>query len=180
MGGRTLLRQHQAMKTRARGMLACPVCHMVLSASGNCPLCGSAVQDDERPELSHAATPEVGIPFGLGEATQSEELSPLPCGIDDAPESPPQSIQEPHNPSSRSNLPFGIDDAPSVSSATFLESESESDPLIEPNSSPLLFGLDSAPSENIENSEENAPVESRNPSLKLPYGIDHMHHTPID
>ena len=180
MGGRTLLRQHQAMKTRARGMLACPVCHMVLSASGNCPLCGSAVQDDERPELLPTAASEVGIPFGLGETTQSEELSPLPFGIDDAPESPSQSIQEANNPSSRPNLPFGIDDAPSVSSATFLDSEGGSDPLIEPNSSPLLFGLDEAPPENTHNSEENAPVESRNPSLKLPYGIDHMHHTPID
>ena len=153
MGGCTLLRQHQAMKTRARGMLACPVCHMVLSASGNCPLCGSAVQDDERPELLPTAASEVGIPFGLGETTQSEELS---------------------------HLPFGIDDAPSVSSATFLDSEGGSDPLIEPNSSPLLFGLDEAPPENTHNSGEKAPVESRNPSLKLPYGIDHMHHTPID
>ena len=153
MGGCTLLRQHQAMKTRARGMLACPVCHMVLSTAGNCPLCGSAVQDDEQPELSPTAIPEVGIPFGLGEATQSEELN---------------------------HLPFGIDDAPDVSGAAFLEIEAEELPLIEPTSRPLLFGLDDAPSENAQNSEEKAPVEGRNPSLELPYGIDHMHHTPID
>ena len=139
--------------TRARGMLACPVCHMVLSTAGNCPLCGSAVQDDERPELSPTSTPEVGIPFGLGEDKPSEELN---------------------------HLPFGIEDAPDASSAAFLETEAEEDSLIEPNSRLLLFGLDDAPSENVQNSGEKAPVESRNPSLELPYGIDHMHHTPID
>ena len=166
--------------TRARGMLACPVCHMVLSTAGNCPLCGSAVQDDERPELSPTATPEVGIPFGLGEDTPSEELNHLPFGIEDAPESPPQSVQEADNSPSRPNLLFGIEDAPDASSAAFLETEAEEDSLIEPNSRLLLFGLDDAPSEKVQNSGEKAPVESRNPSLELPYGIDHMHHTPID
>ena len=139
--------------TRARGMLACPVCHMVLSTAGNCSLCGSAVQGDEPLELPSTATPEVGIPFGLGESTQSEELK---------------------------HLPFGIDDAPDASGASSLESEAEDEAPFEPNSRQLLFGLDDAPSENTHNSEEKAPVESRNPSIELPYGIDHMHNTPID
>ena len=139
--------------TRARGMLACPVCHMVLSTAGNCSLCGSTVQGDEPLELPSTATPEVGIPFGLGESTQSEELK---------------------------HLPFGIDDAPDASGASSLETEAEEETPFEPNSRQLLFGLDDAPSENTHNSGEKAPVESRNPSPELPYGIDHMHHTPID
>jgi hypothetical protein len=126
---------------------------MVLSTAGNCSLCGSAVQGDEPLELPSIATPEVGIPFGLGESTQSEELK---------------------------HLPFGIDDAPDTSGASSLEIEAEEEVPFEPNSRRLLFGLDDAPSENTPNSEEKAPAESRNPSLELPYGIDHMHHTPID
>ena len=166
--------------TRARGMLSCPVCHMVLSTAGNCSLCGSAVQGDGPLESPSTATPEVGIPFGLGESTQSEELKHLPFGIEDAPESSPQSIQASGDSSPRPDLPFGIDDAPDASGASSLETEAEEDAQIEPNSKPLLFGLDDAPSENNQNSEEKAPAESRNPSLELPYGIDHMHHTPID
>jgi len=153
---------------------------MVLSTAGNCSLCGSAVQGDGPLESPSTATPEVGIPFGLGESTQSEELKHLPFGIEDAPEASPQSIQAAGDSSPRPDLPFGIDDAPDASGASSLETEAEEETPFEPNSRQLLFGLEDAPSENTHNSEEKAPAESRNPSLELPYGIDHMHHTPID
>lgn len=192
------------MKSQRRGMLACPVCQMVLGKPGKCPLCGSSVEEASASASAELEPDAVDLPFGLGQEATLEQGPELLFGIDDAP-----AVQAPPEESSGSSVPspaegallFGIEDAPSVDSevpqnltegqpakalpfriedATESLEEAPSDRVDDDSSSSLPFGIEDAPTENIPDSVKTAELEDRNSPIELPYGIDHMHHTPLD
>ncbi len=119
-------------------MQECEVCHMILSQSGPCPLCGSNTHDKSSPsgatstDLEIETEAEIELPFGLADSDSVVDSNRLPFGLEDAPEDAPEdahedavegadSEEESELPKTASNkagtppsesveLPYGIDD----------------------------------------------------------------------
>ena len=163
-------------------MIACPVCHMVLSSPGACPLCGSDVRGegefDSRGERAiQEETDSVDLPFGLGDETPSQPTTSLPFGIERAPEVPseaPETLSEADTATEAPILPFGIEGAPETPPDEALSTDEES------TTTDLPFGIEDSPTESPPETENLPSKMSRNQPSKLPFGIDHMHHTPIE
>ena len=73
----------------------CPVCHMVLSASGLCSLCGSASIQSINKESALIESESISLPFDLETLPESTSRPPLPFGIKDAPN---HSVESPNTP----------------------------------------------------------------------------------
>lgn len=163
-------------------MLACPVCQMVLGSPGTCPLCGSEVQDAEDTARdsdiqSQNEADSVDLPFGLGEEAASPPPPSLPFGIEEAPDTAPEASEAPSEEDAATmipSLPFGIEDAPETPPDEALTTDES------PTTIDLPFGIEASPSESPPETENLSSNESRIPPTELPFGIDHMHHTPIE
>ena len=111
-------------------MQECEVCHMILSQSGPCPLCGSNTHEKSPPsgatstDLKIETEAEIELPFGLAESDSVVDSNRLLFGLEDAPEDAVEgadSEEESELPKTASNkggtppsdsveLPYGIDD----------------------------------------------------------------------
>ncbi len=163
-------------------MLACLVCQMVLGSPGTCPLCGSEVRDaaevvHHTENSSQSEADSVGLPFGLGEDLSIPPTTILPFGIEEAPDTPTEASEGPTKAASileDQGLPFGIEDAP------ITPPNPAPMPGAESTSTTLPFGIEDSPSESPPETENLPSNESRIPTSELPFGIEHMHHTPIE
>jgi len=115
-------------------MQECEVCHMILSQSGPCPLCGSNTHDKSSPsgatstDLEIETEAEIELPFGLAESDSVVDSNRLLFGLEDAPEDASEDAVEGADseeeseplktasdkagtpPSESVELPYGIDD----------------------------------------------------------------------
>ena len=115
-------------------MQECEVCHMILSQSGPCPLCGSNTDEKSSPsgatstDLEIETEAEIDLPFGLADSDSVVDSNRLPFGLEDAPEDPHEDAVEGADseeeselpktasdkagtpPSESVELPYGIDD----------------------------------------------------------------------
>ncbi len=115
-------------------MQECEVCHMILSQSGPCPLCGSNTDEKSSPsgatstDLEIETEAEIELPFGLADSDSVVDSNRLPFGLEDAPEDAPEDAVEGADseeeseplktasdkagtpPSESVELPYGIDD----------------------------------------------------------------------
>ena len=115
-------------------MQECEVCHMILSQSGPCPLCGSNTDEKSSPsgatstDLEIETEAEIELPFGLADSDSVVDSNRLLFGLEDAPEDAPEDAVEGADseeeseplktasdkagtpPSESVELPYGIDD----------------------------------------------------------------------
>lgn len=115
-------------------MQECEVCHMILSQSGPCPLCGSNTHEKSPPsgatstDLKIETEAEIELPFGLADSDSVVDSNRLLFGLEDAPEDAPEDAVEGADseeeseplktasdkagtpPSESVELPYGIDD----------------------------------------------------------------------
>ena len=115
-------------------MQECEVCHMILSQSGPCPLCGSNTHEKSSPsgatstDLEIETEAEIELPFGLADSDSVVDSNRLLFGLEDAPEGAPEDVVEGADseeeseplktasdkagtpPSESVELPYGIDD----------------------------------------------------------------------
>jgi len=115
-------------------MQECEVCHMILSQSGPCPLCGSNTHEKSSPsgatstDLEIKTEAEIELPFGLADSDSVVDSNRLLFGLEDAPEDAPEDAVEGADseeeseplktasdkagtpPSESVELPYGIDD----------------------------------------------------------------------
>ena len=81
-------------------MQECAVCHMILSQSGPCPLCGSNTHEKSSPsgatstDLKIEKEAEIELPFGLADSDSVVDSNRLPFGLEDAPEDAPEDAVE--------------------------------------------------------------------------------------
>ena len=148
-------------------MLTCSVCHMVLSESRVCSLCGSKAEDSIENSLGQESTDSVDLPFGLGDEPSQEQPS-LPFGIDNSPKTAKDEPLEGLGELGNSGLPFGL-----VHAQESTNSEPEMvEEIAQKNSLP--FGIEDAPPENKQNSQKITSKSSNKARQNLPFGTEHI------